>query len=188
MSTEQTLQPAVTPEGIFGMMAEFEDPDALVHATASAYLDGYREMDAYAPFPVEGLADALGMHRSVVPWLAFIGGITGTTTGVVLQLWTMTFAYPINVGGRPYYSWPSFVPPAYELTILFASLTIVAAMFIVNKLPEPYHPVFNVPAFVRASTDRFFLVIQANDPRFDLTRTRQFLQSLRPVGVFDVPQ
>jgi hypothetical protein len=145
-------------------------------------------MDAYTPFPVEGAADALGMHRSLVPWLAATAGVTGTATGVILQIWSMAFAYPINVGGRPYVSIPSFVPPAYELTILFASLMIVVAMFILNRLPEPYHPVFNVPSFARATTDRFFLLISRDDPRFDPLTTPEFLRSLGALEVVDVPE
>lgn len=184
MSVQQTVE--AVP--MFGVMAEFDDPDVLLDATWRARRAGYRRMDAYTPFPVEGEADALGMHRSLVPWLAAAAGVTGTVTGAVLQIWTMAFAYPLNIGGRPYVSIPSFVPPAYELTILFAALTIVVCQFVLNKLPEPYHPVFNVPSFARATTDRFFLLIQRDDPRFDPTATPAFLRSLGALEVVDVPE
>lgn len=182
-----SAQPNALVTEIFGVMAEFDDPDTLVEATWRARQAGYRRMDAYTPFPVEGEADALGMHRSLVPWLAAAAGVTGMATGVLLQIWTMAFAYPLNIGGRPYVSIPSFVPPAYELTILFSGLTIVASMFILNKLPEPYHPVFNVPSFARATTDRFFLLIQRDDPRFDPRATTEFLRGLGALEVVDVP-
>lgn len=176
------------PPRIFGVMAEFTEPDALVDATWRARQAGYRRMDAYTPFPVEGEADALGMHRSLVPWLVAAAGVTGGLTGVLLQIWTMAFAYPINIGGRPYVSIPSFVPPAYELTILFASIMAVVAVFVLNRLPEPYHPVFNVPSFARATVDRFFLLIQTDDPRYDPRTTPEFLRSLGALEVVDVPE
>ena len=176
------------PPRIYGVMAEFEQPDALLDATWRARQAGYRRMDAYTPFPVEGEADALGMHRSLVPWLVAGAGLTGGLTGTLLTIWAMAFAYPINVGGRPYVSIPSFVPPAYELTILFSALMAVFSLFFLCKLPEPYHPVFNVPSFSRATVDRFFLLIQADDPRFDPRRTTEFLRSLEPLEVVDVPE
>lgn len=183
-----SAQPTVEPVPFVGVMAEFDDPDLLVEATERARDAGYRRMEAYTPFPVEGEADALGMHRSLVPWLAAAAGVTGTATGALLQIWSMAFAYPINIGGRPYVSIPSFVPPAYELTILFAALMIVASMFFLNRLPQPYHPVFNVPSFARATTDRFFLMIERTDPRFDPRTTPEFLRSLGALEVVDVPE
>ena|SRR5579884_2709065 len=172
----------------FGTLAEFAGPDDLLRAASQAYQAGYRRMDAYSPFPIEGLADAIGMHRSWIPWIVLTFGFIGGITGYLLQLLAMGVWYPINVGGRPYNSILSFVPVTFELTILFASLSAVASLFIVNRLPQPYHPVFNVDEFARASTDRFFLVIQADDPRFDPGLTRDFLQSLGAREVFDVPE
>jgi hypothetical protein len=172
----------------FGLLAEFPDPESLVRAAIQAYQAGYRRMDAYSPFPIEGLADAIGMHRSWIPRIVLTFGIIGGVTGYLFQVAAMGIWYPINVGGRPYNSILSFVPVTFELTILFASLSAVVSLLIVNRLPQPYHPVFNVEQFSRASTDRFFLVIQADDPRFDLERTREFLQSIEAREVFDVPE
>lgn len=172
----------------FGVMAEFAGPDALVRAANQAYQAGYRRMDAYSPFPIEGLADAIGMHRSWIPWIVLTFGFIGGISGYLFQVATMGIWYPINVGGRPYNSILSFVPVTFELTILFASLSAVVALFIVNRLPEPYHPVFNVDQFSRATTDRFFLVIQADDSQYDPEGTREFLRSVDAREVFDVPE
>ena len=172
----------------FGVMAEFDGPDELVRAALQAHQSGYRRMDAYSPFPIEGLADAIGMHRSWIPWIVLIFGFIGGISGYLFQVATMGIWYPINVGGRPYNSILSFVPVTFELTILFASLSAVVSLFIVNRLPQPYHPVFNVDKFSRATTDRFFLVIQADDPRFDPRQTREFLQSIHAREVFDVAE
>jgi hypothetical protein len=168
-------------------MAEFDTPERLVWATERAYHLGYRKMDAYTPWPVEGLADALGMHRSIIPWCVLIMGIIGGLSIYLFEVATMGIWYPINVGGRPYNSILSFFPPTFEVTILFASLTAVTLLIVLNKLPQPYHPVFNVPSFARASTDRFFLVIERADPRFDPVQTPRFLRELGAEGVFDVP-
>ncbi len=184
MSTAASTGPGRT----FGVMAEFDGPDALVRAALQAREAGYRRMDAYSPFPIEGLADAIGMHRSWIPWIVLVFGFIGGITGYLFQVATMGIWYPINVGGRPYNSILSFVPVTFELTILFASLSAVASLFIVNRLPQPYHPVFNVERFSRATTDRFFLVIQADDPRFDAQRTGEFLRWAGAREVFDVPE
>ncbi|HEX5414101.1 MAG TPA: DUF3341 domain-containing protein [Chloroflexota bacterium] len=176
------------PEGTYGLLAEFDGPDALVRAALLAQEAGYRKMDAYSPFPIEGLADAIGMHRSWIPWIVLIFGFIGGISGYLFQVATMGIWYPINVGGRPYNSILSFVPVTFELTILFASLSAVVSLFIVNHLPQPYHPVFNVPRFNRATTDRFFLVIQADDPRYDPWRTSAFLREAGAREVIDVPE
>lgn len=172
----------------FGVMAEFDGPEELVRGALRARQDGYRRMDAYSPFPIEGLADAIGMQRSWIPWIVLTFGFIGGISGYLFQVATMGIWYPINVGGRPYNSILSFVPVTFELTILFASLSAVVSLFIVNRLPQPYHPVFNVETFRRATTDRFFLVIQADDPRFDPERTTAFLQSIGAREVVDVPE
>ena len=175
--------PAPAP---YGLMAEFDSPVALVHAAEKARLAGYRQMDAYTPIPIEELEDALGLRRTGLPILVFLGGLVGGLAGFGLQYWTQAIAYPMNVGARPYNSWPQFIPVTFETTVLGAALTAFIGMWALNRLPQPYHPVFNVPEFVRASTDRFFLCIEATDPRFDLSGTRQFLKDLKPVGVSEV--
>jgi hypothetical protein len=167
-------------------MAEFDHPKSLVIAAEKARLAGYRQMDAYTPIPIEELDEALGLRRTRLPILVFIGGLLGCIGGFSLAWWTQAVAYPMNIGARPYNSWPQFIPVTFETTVLGAALTAFIGMWALNKLPQPYHPVFNVPEFARASTDRFFLCIEAVDPRFDAQGTRQFLEGLQPVGVSDV--
>jgi hypothetical protein len=171
---------------LHGLMAEFETPTALVHAAEQARLAGYREMDAYSPIPIDELNDALGLRRTRLPKLVFLGGLLGGTAGYGLQYWSAAIAYPLNIGGRPYHSWPHFIPVAFETTVLGAALACFVGMWALNKLPQPYHPVFNVPEFARASLDRFFLCIESTDPKFDREETGRFLASLHPVGVSDV--
>jgi hypothetical protein len=163
---------------IYGVMAEFEDSHALVEAARRAHHDGYRKMDAYSPVPVEELHDAMHMHDERLPKMVLIGGILGGLGGYALQYYTMVMSYPINVGGRPLHSWPAFIPVTFELTILAASITAVLGMLALNGLPQPFHPVFNVPRFALASRNRFFLCIEARDPKFDLNGTRKFMESL----------
>jgi hypothetical protein len=163
---------------IYGLMAEFTGPEQLVAAAHKAREAGYRCMDAYSPLPVEGLADALGFHRTSVPLIVLIGGIVGCVGGFSLQYWISAIDYPLNVGGRPYNSWPAFIPVTFELTILIAAFAALLGMLALNGLPMPYHPVFNVSRFVQATRDRFFLCIEAADPRFDRDRTADFLNSL----------
>jgi hypothetical protein len=143
-------------------------------------------MDAYSPIPIEELNDALGLRRTRLPKLVFIGGVLGGLGGYSLEYFSAVLAYPVNIGGRPFHSWPQFIPVTFETTVLGAALTCFVGMWALNKLPQPYHPVFNVPAFARASTDRFFLCIEATDPAFDLKGTREFLEGFHPVGVSDV--
>ncbi len=177
-----------TPEfGLYGLMAEFHDPSSVVAAARRAYREGYRKMDAYTPFPIEELAEALGYHsRGRLPRLVLLGGLVGCVAGFALQYWTSVYAYPLNVGGRPLNSWPAFVPVTFETTVLFAALTAVLAMLGLNGLPRPHHPVFNAPNFALASQDRFFLCIEAEDPLFDAVHTRAFLESAGAVMVSDV--
>jgi ActD protein len=171
---------------IYGLIAEFDNPDALLEAARRTYAEGYRKLDAYTPFPVHDLAEAIGQRRTRLPLIVLIGGIVGGVTGYLLQLWTMGISYPFNVGGRPLNSWPAFIPVTFEMTVLIAALSTVFGMLALNGLPQPYHPVFNVPSFELASRNRFFLCIQATDPQFDPARTRQFLEGLEPQGVYDV--
>jgi hypothetical protein len=163
----------------YGLMAEFADPTTLVAAAKQTYDEGYRRFDSYSPFPIHDLFDAMHCHDRRVQLFVLLGGIVGGLVGFGLQSWISAVAYPLNIGGRPYISWPMFIPVTFELTILFASLTAVLAWIGLNGLPMPYHPVFNVPSFARkASEDGFFLAIEADDPRFDRTRTLEFLRSL----------
>lgn len=171
---------------LYGLMAEFARPKELVAAAEKARLAGYRQMDAYTPIPIEELAEALGLRRTRLPILVFLGGLVGCIGGFGLAYWTQVFAYPMNVGSRPFNSWPQFIPVTFETTVLGAALTAFVGMWALNRLPQPYHPVFNVPEFARASTDRFFLCIEATDARFDTHGTRQFLEGLHPVGVSEV--
>ena len=170
----------------YGLLAEFEAPEDLVSAAERAYADGYRHMDAHTPFPVHGLAEAIGFHTNRVPLLVLIGGIIGAGLGFFSQYWAAVIDYPINVGGRPLNSWPAFIPITFEVTILVAALTAVLGMLALNGLPQPYHPVFNAPRFALATRDRFFLCIEATDPRFDPVATRAFLESLGAREVTDV--
>jgi hypothetical protein len=171
---------------LYGLMAEFESAADLLAAARRAFEEGYRRMDAYSPFPVHGLAEALGFERTRVPLLVLIGGLAGGIGGYYLQYWISVIDYPLNVGGRPFHSWPAFIPVTFELTVLAAALAAVLGMLALNGLPRPYHPVFNVPAFAQATRNRFFLCIEAADPRFDASRTKRFLEGLRPQAVFEV--
>ena len=171
---------------LYGLMAEFETPDALVAAAEKTRLAGYRQMDAFTPIPIEELNEALGLRRTRLPKLVFIGGVLGMIGGYGLEYFSAAVAYPMNIGGRPFHSWPQFIPVTFETTVLGAALTCFIGMWALNKLPQPYHPVFNVPAFARASTDRFFLCIEATDPAFNREATWRFLEGLHPVGVSEV--
>jgi hypothetical protein len=181
----QTPAPVAAADKLHGLMAEFDNPTALVGAANRARLEGYRDMDAYSPIPIEELGEALGLRRTRLPRLVLLGGIVGGLAGFGLEVWTQ-FVYPMNVGGRPPVSWPQFIPVTFETTVMGAAFTAFFAMWGLNKLPMPYHPVFNVKAFGRASTDRFFLCIESTDQRFDRMATRKFLEGLHPVGVSDV--
>ena len=149
---------------LYGIMAEFKTPTELVEAARETEHAGYKKFDAYSPFPIEELSDAVGFHKNGVPLVVLIAGIIGCISGYALQYWISVIAYPINVGGRPMHSWPSFVVVTFEVTILFAGVSAVLGMLALNGLPMPYHPVFNVPRFALASKDRFFLVIFYSDP------------------------
>src|SRR6202163_410980 len=161
-------------------MAEFDDPTTLVAATNRAHHEGYRRMDAYSPFPIEELHEALGSPPSRLPLIVLIGGLFGCIGGYLLQYWVSVIAYPLNIGGKPLHSWPAFIPVTFECTILAAALSCVLGMLALNGLPMPYHPVFSVPRFALASRNRFFLCIESKDPKFDIDATRHFLETLNP--------
>src|SRR5580698_10769292 len=166
---------------IYGLMAEFETPEQVLEAAERARDDGYRRMDAYTPFPVEGLAEAVGFYKTRLSTIVLGGGLLGSCTGFFLCWWPNVIGYPLNIGGKPYNSWPAFIPITFELTILFSALSAVIGMIALNGLPMPYHPVFNAPRFDRATRDRFFLCIEARDPKFSLSSTRDFLAGLDAV-------
>jgi hypothetical protein len=173
-------------ENIYGLMAEFATPEQLLEAARQTHNAGYRRIDAFAPFPIEGLAHAIGFHRTRLPLVVLLAGIVGAVSGFALQYYAAAVSYPINVGGRPLNSWPAFIPVTFEITILFAAGAAVFGMLIMNGLPTPYHPVFNVPRFALASRDRFFLCIKARDPMFDTELTRKFMQTLNPREVTEI--
>jgi hypothetical protein len=171
---------------IYGLMAEFPSADALIAAAHQVHEAGFQKVDAYTPYPIEAVSEALDLPRSKVPLIVLIGGLLGGLGGYMLQYWSQVIRYPMNIGGRPVHSWPAFIVPTFECTILGASLAAVVGMILLNGLPLPYHPVFNVPRFALASRDRFFLVIEAVDPKFDPDATRSFLADLNASEVSEV--
>jgi hypothetical protein len=175
-------------ENIYGLIAEFSGSEEILSAAKCAYEFGFRKIDAFTPFPIDGLAAALGRRKPLIPLIVLIAAICGGIGGYFMQWYAMAVDYPINVGGRPLNSWPMFVPITFELTILSGALAAIIAMLALNKLPEPYHPVFDAPHFHRASTDKFFLYIEAGDPKFDLAATRKFLETLKPELISEVPK
>jgi ActD protein len=172
---------------IYGMMAEFDSAQHLVDAAHHTHEAGYVKIDAYSPFPIEGLAEAMGFHKNRVPLVVLFGGLLGGLSGYALQYWISAVSYPINVGGKPYHSWPAFVPVTFEMTILFAGISAVFGMLALNGLPMPYHPVFNVPRFAFATKDRFFLIVFSSDPKYSSTETRRFLEGFGPRSISEVP-
>ena len=171
---------------IYGVMAEFDNPTALVNATRAVRDRGYRKLDAYTPFPIEELNDVLHLHKNKLPLIVLAGGILGGLTGYLLQYYVTVIYFPINVGGRPLHSWPSYIIITFELTILFGAISTVLGLLALCGLPMPYHPVFNVPRFSAASRDRFFLCIEATDPLFDRQRTSGLLSTLEAKEVSEV--
>jgi len=172
---------------IYGLMAEFDTPTQLVEAANRTREAGYQKIDAYSPFPVEGLAEAVGFRRDLVPLVTLIGGILGGTGGYYMQYWMAAVSYPTNVGGRPLNSWPAFIVITFEMTILFGAIFAVLGMLALNGLPMPYHPVFHVPRFALATKDRFFLIVFASDPKYEAASARRFLEGLNPRGISEVP-
>ena len=174
-------------EGIYGLLAEFNTPSELVFAAEQARHQGYRRMECYTPYPVEEAAEALHFHQTRVPLVCLLGGLMGVTTAFLMETWISVYGYPLNIAGRPLFSWPAFIIPAYEWTILFAGLSTAFGMLALNGLPQLYHPVFNAPNFRNgATTDKFFLCLEATDPKFSPSGTRAFLEGFSAVSVVEV--
>jgi hypothetical protein len=171
---------------IYGVMSEYDTPEAMMEAAYAARAAGYVIIDGFCPFPMEGLSEALGNPDHRVPYFTLAGALTGFATAYGLQFITGVLTYPINIAGRPLHAWPMYGPPTFEWTVLFGCLTGIVTMFILNGLPSPYHPVFNVDAFERASTDRFFLLIESRDPKFEIGEAGRFLQGTNPLAVHEV--
>jgi len=182
---------AHTPEtsiALHGVMVEFDSAQELVDAARKTMAQGFTRVEAYSPVPIEELNDIIHKTRTVLPKLVLAGGLTGMASGFGLQYWASVIEYPMNIGGRPQASWPTFIIPSYELTILFAALTATIGMIVLSGLPQPYHPVFNVERFSMASSDKFFLVVESADPKFDQPLTTEFLRSMGAKGVYDVAE
>jgi len=177
-------KPSAPP--FYGLMAEFDSAQSLLDAAVKVHAAGYTRADAYSPFPIHGLSEALGFKERLVAPIVFVAGATGLIAGYSLQYWTSVIALPLNIGGRPFHSWVSFIPVTFEVTILFAAISAVFGMIALNGLPQPYHPVFNVPRFAHATQDSFFLAIESADPKFDADATRQFLSGLTAKEVVQV--
>jgi hypothetical protein len=171
---------------LYGVMAEFENPTDLVAAARRVYASGYRRINGYSPYPIEELSEAIGFTHTSLPLIVLIGGVLGGLGGFFMQYWIEVINYPINVGGKPFNSWPAFIPITFETTVLCAAFAAVLGMLVLNKLPQPYHPVFNVPNFALATRDRFFLAVEANDPKFNHDEVVALLKSLDALEVNDV--
>jgi hypothetical protein len=178
--SEKVVQP------LFGLAAEFNSAEAVLSAARRVHAAGYRRCDAFSPFPVDGLPEAIGFEKTGVPMIVGIGGLIGAGGGFFMLWFANVINYTWNIGGRPPNSWPAFIPITFELGVLFASLAAVVGMLALNRLPMPYHPMFNLPSFSLASKDKFFIVIESSDPQFNLNATRAFLEELKPVAVMEV--
>lgn len=183
---DTTMQATKEGPKLYGLLAEFNTPGRVVEAAKRTHAEGYRKIDAFSPFPIEELSEAIGFHRTRLPQIVFAGGVLGLLGGFGLMYYTSVIDYPLNVGGRPLFSFPSYIPIMFETTVLIAAFAAVFGMILLNGLPRPYHPVFNVPSFALASRDRFFLLIETADPKFDREKTRQFLEGLGASEVSDV--
>ncbi|HXJ16368.1 MAG TPA: DUF3341 domain-containing protein [Candidatus Polarisedimenticolia bacterium] len=171
---------------IYGLLAEFETPEQVLAAARRTREAGYRRIDAFTPIPVEGLAEAVGFTWTSLPIVVFIGGLLGGMTGFGMCWYANVISFPLDIGGKPFNSWPMWIPITFELTVLGGALAATFGMLAMNGLPTPYHPIFNVSRFALASTDRFFLCIKARDKKFDVAQTKAFLEGLNPHGVFEI--
>jgi hypothetical protein len=173
-------------KNIYGLLAEFDTPTQLVEAARKVRAAGYSKTDGFSPYPIHEMDEALGIKKTVLPFLVFAGGVSGLIAGMGLQFFVHVIDYPLNVGGRPFFSLPAFIPVAFEMTILLAAFVAVFGMLLINGLPQPYHPVFNVERFALATREKFFLVIESSDDKFDYADTKKFMETLNPQGVYDV--
>ncbi|MGL6097624.1 MAG: DUF3341 domain-containing protein [Fimbriiglobus sp.] len=189
MSTTHDGHGPGDPAGaLYGVMAEYTTGDALIAATRAAREAGYTRMDGYSPYPIGEVADELGFPRSEIGAIVFTGGLCGSVIGFLMMTWASTYDYPINIGGKPFWSWPQFIPVTWELLVLTGCLSGLFGLLALCNFPQPYHPVFNVPQFVRATRDRFFLVIESADPKFDLPAVKTFLATTTPESIEEVPE
>lgn len=173
---------------IHGVMAEYSEPEALIEGIQKIRGLGYKQMEAYTPFPVEGLTEALGRPKTKIQWVILTGAICGGTGAFLFQCWTLMSSYPLNLGGRPAFSWPAFMPVTFELTVLSAAFTAVIGMLVLNGLPQPYHPVFNVKEFDAASKDKFFLCVESGDPKFNVETLKSALKNAGAEAVYEVEE
>ena len=187
MSDISVYESPIPDSPVYGLMAEFDSAQELVDAAHKTHEAGYKKIDAYSPFPIEGLAEAIGFHKNRVALVVLLCGLSGLITAYCLQYWVAVITFPVNIGGRPYHSWPSFIVVTFELTILFGGVSAMIGMLALNGLPMPYHPVFNVPEFAKASENKFFLVVFSSDPQYDAAGTRSFLAGLAPRMIAEVP-
>ena len=186
-ATATAKTPSIRFSPVYGVVGRFETPEQLVEATKSAYLAGYRHMDAYSPVPVEGLAAAMGRRRTVTPLIMLLGGIAGGVTGFFVQWYSAVVDYPFNIGGRPFNSWVSWIPITFEMTVLVSAISGVVGMLFLNGLPHYHHPIFNARGIERATVDRFFLCLESSDPKWDEAGTRRFLaDDLKALDVTEV--
>jgi hypothetical protein len=183
----QAVHPSSSAPTLHGVIAEFEQPEQLLAAARRAHAEGYRRMDAYSPYAIEGLSQALGIRPTRIPLITLVGGILGGAGGYFMMWYSRVISYPLNIGGRANHAWPAFIPITFEMTVLGASLAAFFACLLLNKLPQPYHPVFNAPTFDLASQTRFFLCLEATDPKFDVHQTTAFLKTLNPLSISEVP-
>ena len=189
LSVNDTKAHAQQEQALHGLTGAFRTGELLVEATRKAYEAGFRQMDAYSPIPVDGLAEAMGRRGTAMPLIVLGGGIIGALTGWFMQWFSAVYDYPFNIGGRPFNSWPMFIPIIFELTVLFAAVSGVLGMLFLNGLPRLHHPIFAASGIERATVDRFFLCLEAADPRWDRTATRRFLEDeLHAENVVEVPR
>lgn len=188
LKTELQTKITSMKKDIYGLLAEFDTPTELVDAANKVREAGYKDTDAFTPFPLHEIDEALGVKRTILPFVVLGGGVVGLLSGIGLQYFVHVLDYPILVGGRPYFSIVSFIPATFELTILLAAFAAVFGMIALNGLPQPYHPVFNVPRFALATREKFFLLIERKDEKFNYDETKSFMESLNPQEVFDVEE